>query len=81
MGKPADTNRHRLGAYDCLRVNQRTIMVTIEKQDGGLAITNQNTGKRAKSKKAHWVLQYGRWVNTIKQAYEWCVRASSHQRY
>ena len=47
-------------------------MVIIEKQDVGLVITNQDTGKRAKSKKAHWVLQCSRWVRTVRQAYD-CV--------
>ena len=46
-------------------------MVIIEKQDGGLVITNQDTDKRAKSKKAHWVLQCSRWVRTVRQDYDW----------
>ena len=46
-------------------------MVIIEKQDDSLVITNQDTGKRAKSKKAHWVLQCSRWVRTVRQAYDW----------
>ena len=49
-------------------------MVIIEEQDGGLVITNQDTGKRAKSKKTHWVLQCSRWVRTIRQAYDWAAR-------
>ena len=48
-------------------------MVIIEEQDDGLVITNQDTGKRAKSKKAHWVLQYSRWVRAVRQAYDWAA--------
>ena len=54
-------------------------MVIIEKQDDGLVITNQDTGKRAvlpKSEEVRWVLQYSdgsvsRWVRTVRQAYDW----------
>ena len=54
-------------------------MVVIEKQDVGLVITNQETGKRAVlpvSENVRWVLQYSdgsvsRWVRTIRQAYDW----------
>ena len=54
-------------------------MVIIEKQDVGLVITNQETGKRAVlpvSENTRWVLQYSdgsvsRWVRTIHQAYDW----------
>ena len=54
-------------------------MVIIEKQDVGLVITNQETGKRAVlpvSENVRWVLQYSdgsvsRYVRTIRQAYDW----------
>ena len=57
-------------------------MVVIEKQDVGLVITNQETGKRAVlpvSEEVRWVLQYSdgsvsRWVRTFRQAYDWVAR-------
>ena len=57
-------------------------MVIIEKQDEGLVITNQETGKRAVlrvSENARWVLQYSdgsvsRYGRTIRQAYDWVAQ-------
>ena len=60
-------------------------MVIIEKQDEGLVITNQETGKRAVlrvSENARWVLQYSdgsvsRYGRTIRQAYDWVARGGN----
>ena len=57
-------------------------MVIIEKQDVGLVITNQETGKQAVlpvSETVRWVLQYSdgsvsRRVRNIRQAHDWVAR-------
>lgn len=54
-------------------------MAIIEKQDVGLVITNQETGKRAVlpvSEDVRWVLQHSdgsvsRYGRTVRQAYDW----------